>query len=50
LFKKAKEVRAALDDVIERGKSFMTEKRAGIEAAVTTDKEATKETMIARIK
>ncbi|HKR78714.1 MAG TPA: YtxH domain-containing protein [Nitrospira sp.] len=43
LIKKAKEVRAALDDVIERGKVFITEKRAGTEASVTTGKEALKE-------
>jgi gas vesicle protein len=29
LIKKAKEVRAALDDVIERSKTFVTEKRVG---------------------
>ena len=29
LIKKAKEVRAALDDAIERGKTFITEKRSG---------------------
>jgi gas vesicle protein len=29
LIKKAKEVRAALDDAIERGKTFLTEKRSG---------------------
>ena len=43
LIKKAKEVRAALDDVIERGKNYMTERRAGIDAAVTTGKEVLKE-------
>ena len=43
LIKKAKEVRAALDDVIERGKVFITEKRAGTEASLTTGKEALKE-------
>ena len=43
LIKKAKEVRAALDDVIERGKTFMTEKRPGSNAAVTTSKEVLKE-------
>jgi gas vesicle protein len=47
LLKKAKDVRAALDDVIERGRSFMTEKR---ESATTTDKEPRKETVVARIK
>ena len=29
LIKKAKEVRAALDDAIERGKTFITERRSG---------------------
>ncbi|HKY73177.1 MAG TPA: YtxH domain-containing protein [Nitrospira sp.] len=29
LIKKAKEVRAALDDAIEQGKTFITEKRSG---------------------
>ena len=43
LLRKAKEVRAALDDVIERGKTFITEKRAGTEAVVTTGKETLKE-------
>ncbi len=33
LIKKAKEVRAALDDAIERGKAFITEKRSGSGAA-----------------
>ena len=41
--KKAKEVRAALDEVIERGKVFITEKRAGTDASVTTGQEALKE-------
>jgi gas vesicle protein len=51
LIKKAKEVRAALDDVIERGRNYMTEKRAGIEAAMTPgQEEARKEPVIARIK
>ena len=42
LIKKAKEVRAALDDVVERGKSFMMERRADNETAMTTDKERDK--------
>ena len=42
LIKKAKEVRAALDDVVERGKSFMMERRADNETAMTTDKESDK--------
>ena len=33
LIKKAKEVRAALDDAIERGRTFITEKRSGSGAA-----------------
>ena len=33
LIKKATEVRAALDDAIERGKTFITEKRSGGGAA-----------------
>lgn len=48
LIQKAKDVRAALDDVIERGKTFMTEKRAGLDAAVTTGKEAVKEAIANR--
>jgi gas vesicle protein len=45
LMKKAKEVRAALDDVIERGRSFVTERRADLGAVMTAGKEAIKETM-----
>lgn len=45
LIEKAKEARAALDDVIERGKHFVTEKRADVEAAVKAGKEAMKEKM-----
>lgn len=48
LIKKAKEVRAALDDVIERGKIFMTERRADLDAAVTTGKEAVEEAVANR--
>ncbi|HET6845432.1 MAG TPA: hypothetical protein VFH29_01275, partial [Anaerolineales bacterium] len=40
LIKKAKEVRAALEDVIERSKTFMTDKQANIEAAPKAGKEA----------
>ena len=40
LIEKAKEARAALDDVIERGKHFVTETRADVEAAVKAGKEA----------
>jgi gas vesicle protein len=45
LIEKAKEARAALDDVIERGKHLVTEKRAEVEAAVKAGKEAMKEKM-----
>lgn len=43
IIEKAKEARAALDEVIERGKHFVAEKRADVEAAVTAGKEAMKE-------
>jgi len=43
LIEKAKEVRAALDEAIERGKSFVAEKRADVEAALKAGKEAMKE-------
>jgi gas vesicle protein len=42
LIEKAKEVRAALDEVLERGKTLITEKRADVEAAVKAGKEAVK--------
>lgn len=42
LIEKAKEVRAALDEVIERGKALITEKRADVKAAVKTGKEVVK--------
>jgi gas vesicle protein len=45
LIKKAKEVRAALDDVIERGRTFMTERRADVGAAMTSGKEVLRDTM-----
>lgn len=45
IIEKAKEARAALDEVIERGKHFVAEKRADVEAAVTAGKEAMKEKM-----
>lgn len=45
VIEKAKEARAALDETIERGKHFMAEKRADVEAAVTAGKEAMKEKM-----
>ena len=40
---KAKEARAALDEVLERGKHFVAERRADVEAAVKAGKEAIKE-------
>ena len=45
LLERAKEARAALDEAIVRGKSFVAEKRADVEAAVTAGKEAMKERM-----
>jgi gas vesicle protein len=45
VIEKAREARAALDEMIERGKHFMAEKRADVEAAVTAGKEAMKEKM-----
>jgi gas vesicle protein len=45
LIEKAKEARAALDEAIERGKSFVAEKRADVEAAVKAGKEAMKANM-----
>jgi gas vesicle protein len=45
LIEKAKEARAALDQAIERGKSFVAEKRADVEAAFEAGKEAMKEKM-----
>ena len=45
LLERAKEARAALDEAIERGKSFVAEKRADVEAAVKAGKEAMKERM-----
>ncbi|MEK6786417.1 MAG: YtxH domain-containing protein [Nitrospirota bacterium] len=43
LIEKAKEARAALDEMIEHGKHFVAEKRADVEAAVMAGKEAMKE-------
>lgn len=43
VIEKAKEARAALDDVIERGRHFVDERRADIEAAVKAGIEAMKE-------
>lgn len=45
LIEKAKEARAALDEVIERGKHFVDERRADVEAAVKAGREAFKEKM-----
>jgi gas vesicle protein len=45
VIEKAKEARIALDETIERGKQFMAEKRADVEAAVKAGKEAMKERM-----
>lgn len=45
VIEKAKEARAALDEVIERGKHFVAEKREDVEAAVTAGKEVMKEKM-----
>jgi gas vesicle protein len=39
---KAKEARAALDEAIERGKHFIAEKTADVEAAVKAGREAMK--------
>lgn len=43
IIEKAKEVRAALDETIERGKHYMAEKKADVEAAVKAGREAMKE-------
>ncbi len=43
VIEKAKEARAALDDVIERGKHFVADRRADVEAALKAGKEAMKE-------
>jgi gas vesicle protein len=40
---KAKEARAALDETIERGKRYVAEKKADVEAAVKAGQEAMKE-------
>lgn len=45
VIEKAKEARAALDETIERGKQFMAEKKADVEAAVKAGREAMKERM-----
>ena len=43
LIERAKDARAALDEVLERGKHFVDEKRADMEAAVTSGRDAIKE-------
>ena len=43
VIEKAKEARAALDEVIERGRHFVSETRADIEAAVKAGRDAMKE-------
>lgn len=43
VLEKAQEAHAALDAMIERGKRFMSEKRADVEAAILSGKEAMKD-------
>ncbi|HXV68014.1 MAG TPA: YtxH domain-containing protein, partial [Nitrospira sp.] len=43
IIEKAKEARAALDETIERGKRYVAEKKADVEAAVKAGQEAMKE-------
>ncbi len=43
VIEKAKEARAALDEVIHRGKQFVDERRADVEAALHAGKEAIRE-------
>ena len=45
VLEKAKEARAALDESIERGKHFIAEKAADVEAAVKAGRETMKEKM-----
>ncbi len=45
VLEKAKEARAALDETIERGKHFLAEKAADVEAAVKAGREIVKEKM-----
>ena len=45
LIEKAEQAKAALDDVIERGKHFLSGKRADLEAAVKAGTDAMKERM-----
>ncbi len=45
VLERAREARATLDDTIERGKHFVAEKAADVEAAVKVGREAIKEKM-----
>lgn len=45
VLEKAKEARAALDQTIEKGKQFLAEKTANVEAAVKAGREAVTEKM-----
>jgi gas vesicle protein len=45
VLEKAREARAALDETIERGKHFIAEKAADVEAAVKAGRETVKEKM-----
>jgi gas vesicle protein len=45
VLEKAKEARAALDETIERGKHFIAEKAADVEAAAKAGRETMKEKM-----
>jgi gas vesicle protein len=45
IIERAQEARAALDEAIERGKHFVAEKKADVEAAVKAGKEAMKDKM-----
>lgn len=45
VLEKAKEARAALDETIERGKRFIAEKAADVEAAAKAGRETMKEKM-----
>ncbi len=45
VIEKAKEARAALDEMIERGEQFIAEKRADVEAAVRAGRDTMKDRM-----
>jgi gas vesicle protein len=45
IIEKAKEARAALDETIERGRHYVAEKKADVEAAVKAGREAMKKRM-----